>query len=154
MAPGDGSGGDFLIRDAVYEDVPDLVDLGIRFISEGKYRDKIATNPEALAQMMFSLIENPYGLLLVLEKDGRLIGMFGAIATLSPYSGEPVAMELFWYVAPESRGGGVRLLRRAEQWAREVGAKKMIGVSHTKKVGKFLKRYGYLPMEEHFLKVL
>lgn len=144
-----------MIRDAAYEDVPDLVDLGIRFIESGKYRDKIKPNPEALAQMMFGLIDNPYGLLTVLEAaKGRNIGMFGAMATLSPYSGEPVAMELFWYVEPESRGGGVRLLRHAENWARELGCKQFIAVSHTKKVSRFLKKSKFLGMEEHFVKVL
>lgn len=143
-----------MIRAAVYEDVPDLVVMGLRFIESGKYRDKIASNPDALAHMMLGLIDNPYGLLLVLEKGERLIGMFGAVATLSPYSAEPVAMELYWYVEPESRGGGVRLLRAAEQWARDVGAVKMIGVSHTKKVTSFLRRLGYQSMETHLIRSL
>lgn len=154
MAPGDGSGGDFLIRNAVYEDVPDLVDLGIRFISEGKYRDKITPNPEILAHQMFGLIDNPYGLLTVLEKAGRSIGMFGAMAIASPYDGAPTALEFYWYVEPESRSGGVRLLRHAENWARELGVKRFIAVSHTKKVTKFLKRLGYQAMEENLVKAL
>lgn len=143
-----------MIREAAYEDVPDLVDLGIRFIESGKYRDKIKPNPEALAQMMFGLIDNPYGLLTVLEAKGRTIGMFGAMATLSPYSGEPVAMELFWYVAPESRGGGVRLLRHAENWARELEIKRFIAVAHTKKVVQFLKRAGYEALEQQLIRNL
>jgi GNAT superfamily N-acetyltransferase len=143
-----------VIREATYDDVPDLVELGVRFIETGKYRDKIATNPEALAHMMMGLINNPYGLLLILEKDSRIIGMFGAVATLSPYSAEPVVMELFWYVAPESRGGGVRLLRKAENWAREIGAHKMIAVSHTSKVTRFIKKLGYQAMETHLVKAL
>ncbi len=143
-----------MIREAAYEDVPDLVDLGIRFIESGKYRDKIKPNPEALAQMMFGLIDNPYGLLTVLEAKGRTIGMFGAMATLSPYSGEPVAMELFWYVEPESRGGGVRLLRHAENWARGLGIERFIAVSHTKKVTSFLRRLGYEALESQLIRKL
>ena len=84
----------------------------------------------------------------------RIIGMLGAFGTLSPYSAEPVAMELFWYVEPESRGGGVRMMRAAEQWAREIGATKFISVSHTKKVTKFLRRAGYDDMETHLIRNL
>lgn len=141
-----------MIRDAVYEDVADLVELGIRFIESGKYKGKLTVDPETLANTMFALIDSPQGLLLVNEKGGRRIGMFGGIISFSPFSGEQVAMELFWYVEPESRGDGVRLLRRAEQWAKSLGVSKFINVSPTKKVDHFLRRMKYTALETHFIK--
>ena len=43
--------------------------------------------------------------------------MIGLLLFENPITGEPTVSELFWWVEPEARGSGVRLLKRAEQWA-------------------------------------
>ena len=52
--------------------------------------------------------------------DGEtVVGMIGGMAYPEPYSGDLVAQEFFWYVRDGHRGGGIRLYRAFEAWARE-----------------------------------
>lgn len=143
-----------MIRTATLADVPRLVELGTRWISEGPYAGHITPRAESMAKLATGLIEADHGLVLVYESDGRTLGMIGAIATFHPYSGDPVMSEMFWYVEPESRGGGVRLLKAAEDWARSHGILDSIMISPSPKVSAFYRRLGYERLEEQFIKRL
>lgn len=143
-----------MIREARHTDIPRLVDLGLRFMRESGYDRHLAPSRQAQADLARNLIEAPHGLVLVDERDGRLAGMIGAIATLHPHSGEPVMSELFWYVEPGARGTGVRLLRQVEEWARENGVLKSIVVAPNDHVADFYRRMGYARLEQQFIKAL
>ena len=86
---------------------------------------------------------------IVLETGGRVVGMIGLAVLPHFMSGELVASELFWWVEPEARRGtgGVRLLRRAESWARSTQAVRMQMIAPTAHVAKFYQALGYVPME-------
>lgn len=88
-------------------------------------------------------------------------GMLAAMAF--PYyfnSAVLTAQELFWWVDPEVRGHGIagELLREAENWAREKGAKTMQMISLAEldgeAIGRMYERHGYVPLERSYLKVL
>jgi GNAT superfamily N-acetyltransferase len=143
-----------VIREATLADVPRLVDLGIRWIGEGPYAAHITPSAEAMAKLAAGLIEADHGLILVYERAGRILGMIGVIATFHPYSGSPVMSEMFWYVEPESRGVGVRLLRAAEEWGRSHSIVDSIMISPSPKVSAFYERLGYKPLETQFIKAL
>jgi GNAT superfamily N-acetyltransferase len=143
-----------VIREATIADVPRLVDMGVRFIEGGAYGWHITPNREAMAKLAENLISVDHGHVIIYEQNGAAIGMIGVIATHHPYSGEPVMSEMFWYVEPEHRGAGVRLLRAAEDWAREHGIRDSIMISPSPKVSAFYQRLGYEPLEEQFIKRL
>lgn len=143
-----------MIRPATHDDVPALVELGIRFMRESGYSRSLTINPEAQAGLAAMLIEAPNGLVLADEREGEITGMIGVIATQHPHSGDPVMSELFWYVMPRARGGGVRLLAAAEDWARSHGIRKSIVVSPNRQVSALYKRLGYAPLELQFIKDL
>jgi GNAT superfamily N-acetyltransferase len=143
-----------MIRTAIPEDIPRLVELGLRFMHESGYSQRLGVNPEAQANLAAMLIEAPNGLVLVEERGGEITGMIGVIATVHPHSGDAVMSELFWYVLPRARGGGVRLLLAAEDWARSLGIAKSIVVSPNKAVSALYKRLGYQPLELQFIKDL
>lgn len=137
-----------MIRKAVKVDVEIMVEMGMRFISETSYKDRIMKNPAHLCVTLHGLIGIEDGLLLVSESSGLVNGAIGAVIYDHPLSGERVASELFWWVNPESRGShGPRLLKAAEAWAISRGARKMQMVAPNEHVEKFYNRIGYERVE-------
>ena len=67
-----------------------------------------------------------------------------------------VASEFFWYVKPEHRGGGIRLLKAFEKWAREQGADRIIMTHLADSMPEGLKklyiRLGYEELETNYIK--
>jgi len=143
-----------MIREAVAADIPRLVEMGRRFIRESSYRGRIAINGNALKRLMVRLIETPASAVFVSELDGRVIGMVGVHLYGHPMSEELVAGEAFWWVEPEARGGGLKLLRRAESWAKNMGAVHMQVIAPNDRVARAYKARGYDKLEEHYQRSL
>jgi GNAT superfamily N-acetyltransferase len=144
-----------MIRPATPADVPDLVDLGVRHLSE-TYAGRITPDRGMMAATARALIAAEHGLLLVDDRGGVVAGMLGVAVTRHPYSGEPVMSELFWYASPGARGGGVRLLKAAEAWARAMGVRHaiMIAPAIDERLASFYRRLDYIPLETQFIKAL
>lgn len=143
-----------MIRPAVLKDIPDLIRMGEEFHSLTPYRESLSPiDPDRAGKLLEDLIAHENGCVLVLETD-RLIGMIGLFVYPHAFTGEMVAGELFWWVTPETRGSGVKLLRRAESWAKEQGAKRFHMVAPNDHVGRFYRRLGFKSMEEHYQKDL
>nr|QBM02657.1 hypothetical protein [uncultured archaeon] len=144
-----------MIRAATLADVPQLVELGVRFMLESGYARHLSIDRHAQAQLATDLIQAAHGVLLVYERAGKIVGMLGAIATHHPHSGDSVMSELFWYVAPDARGAGVRLLQEAEHWAISRGITKSLVVApEGAPVGSLYIRMGYRPLETQYIKDL
>lgn len=144
-----------MIRRARLTDIPALVELGMRFMHESGYAAHLTANPNAHAELAERLITDVSGLVLVDERESEIVGMLGAIATVHPHSGDRVMAELFWYVAPDARGSGVRLLQEAEHWAITNGVRKSIVVApEGSSVDLLYVRMGYKPLERQFIKDL
>jgi len=143
-----------VIRPATMEDVPALVAMGRQFAQTEMYRDVLRENPEQMAIVAGNLIGHESGAILVLERDGILVGMIGLVCTLHFLSGEMYAGEVFWWVTPGQRGDGVRLLRAAESWAIEHGAKALQMIAPTERVGQFYDRMGFTRTEISYQKEL
>lgn len=137
-----------VVRAAVVADVPRIVEMGCRFLDETEYATRLARNPAQMATFVTWLIQQPTGTALFLEERGpHLIGMFGIQTFVHPLSGEQYAAELFWWVDSDARGHGLRLLRRAEQWAAEQGAVKLQMIAPTARVCRLYDRLGYQQIE-------
>lgn len=140
-----------MIRQATVSDVPDLVTMGLRFMRETSYRGQMAENPAQIAAFIASLIETPAaGTVFVSERAGLVTGTIVLLRFVHPFSGEVVVSELAWWVNPEARGDGVKLLKRAEAWAVEVGAAVMQMIAPTPQVAALYARLGYTRLEEAF----
>lgn len=144
-----------MIREATLADVPQLVELGVRFMLESGYARHLSVDRHAQAQLATDLIQAAHGLVLVYERAGQIVGMLGALATHHPHSGDSVMSELFWYVVPECRGVGVRLLQEAEHWAIARGITKSLVVApEGAPVASLYIRMSYKPLERQFIKDL
>ncbi len=143
-----------MIRRATLEDRARLIEMGQRFVAETPYAGLITIDPERLAVTVGSLLENPHAAVFVSGSDATLTGMIALLAYDHPFSGERTAFEVVWWVEPEARGDGVRLLRAAEGWARDQGIKKMQMVAPDARVGGFYQRMGYSPVETSYQRSL
>ena len=142
------------IREAVLEDVPRLVELGAKFINGSHYKKHIPINLEKTQASLETLIQIPSGVIFVSETRGRLEGMIGLLGSMHMFSDEPTYTEMFWFVDPKKRGSGIRLLKHAEKWAKEQGAKRLFMIAPTKKVGKTYTRLKYQKLETFYIKRL
>jgi GNAT superfamily N-acetyltransferase len=143
-----------MIRRALPEDMDRLIAMGQRFVEETSYRDLIRIDPRRLADTIFNVVTSPDGAVFISGSDATVTGMIAMVAYDHPYSGDRTAFELVWWVEPEARGEGVRLLRAAEQWAREVGALRIQMVAPDERVGTLYQRLGYAPVETSYQRSL
>src|SRR5437762_11638475 len=102
-----------MIREAREADLGRLVEMGQRFLRESSYKTHLSDNPEQMRKLAKDLTER--NSVLVAEEDGQLIGMLGFLVYPHFLSGDLTVGEVFWYVEPEHRGAGVRLLRETEK---------------------------------------
>lgn len=143
-----------MIRPATRADIPDIIDLGERHWRESRYGRWMEPNRAVMAELARALVATPDGLVLVDEREGAIVGMIGVAVTAHIYSGEPVMSELFWYAPPERRGSGVRLLKRAEAWAKAKGVKHSAMIAPDERVAAFYERMGYAALEINYIKPL
>ena len=138
-----------MIRLALHGDIPRAVAMGRRFIAETSYRGGMADNPDRLAETAARLIDGEDSALFVADESDTIIGMIGVYTYTHPYSGERFATELFWWVDPEKRGTGVRLLRAAEAWARTQGVRSLqvVAPRSNERLGAIYERLGYTRLE-------
>lgn len=136
------------IRPATLEDLPWLVDQGVAFLSTTGYAAALPPAPAAIARTMTALVESPEAAVLVLEDAaGARQGAIGLMLSVHLWTGERYAGELFWWVTPGARGGGLRLLRAGERWAQDRGARFLQMVAPTAQVGRVYERFGYAWLE-------
>jgi GNAT superfamily N-acetyltransferase len=141
-----------MIRAATADDVPRLVEMGRRFRSETGYAKVLAENPAKMAELATQLAAT--GGLLVSERNGALVGMLGYVIYPHFISGETTCNEAFWWVEPEHRGEGVKLLREAEKRAKEAGAKNMAMIAPNDRVANLYRRMGYEFVESAYQRTL
>lgn len=144
-----------VIREATIADIPALVAMGQRFLTESDYSRVLRNNPAQMRVLCEQLLANPDGVIFVHEDaSGALTGMIGMLIFAHHLSAERVAGEMFWWVNPESRGSGRSLLRRVEQWATEHDAVKLQMISPSDQSGAFYARFGYAPIEIAYQKAV
>jgi GNAT superfamily N-acetyltransferase len=142
------------IREATMDDIPVLVSMGQQFRASSAYAAHLPENTTQMAAIAKRLIASPEGLVLVATRDGQIVGTIGVLLYPHHFSGLPTAGELWFWVTPEHRGYGVRLVRRAEQWAQRQGATTMQMIAPTPEVGTLYRRLGYTALEVAYTKEL
>jgi len=128
--------------------------MGTRFLTENVYTGKVPVNPQAMTRTLQLLLASDVGAVFVSEADGVVTGMIGLLVFEHPITGARTATELFWWVDPEHRGQGVRLLTRGEQWAATAGAQYVHMIAPTPAVGHLYERLGYDFLESSYQKAI
>lgn len=129
-----------------------MVEMGQRFHEETAYKKHLPSNPEQMSKIGHQLLA--MNGLLVSEREGLVVGMIGYVVFDHFLSGEKVSGEVFWWVEPEHRGEGIKLMREAEKRSLAAGAKKMQMIAPTDQVGAVYQRMGYEFVETAYQKTL
>jgi GNAT superfamily N-acetyltransferase len=138
-----------MIREATADDRERIVEMGMSFAVVSEYNETVAAKPGVIGETIDRMLASPDGVILVAEIEGVVMGMIGMVAYEHPYSGDRTAQEMFWWVDPSTRGSsiGIKLLRAAEVWAKERGAKAMQMVAPNASVASLYSRLGYRRLE-------
>lgn len=148
-----------MIRPATPDDAEAMLRMGRAFHEEAGYAEQFAFVPDDFAAALDAMADA--GLLLVAEKDGKVIGMAGADAAPMLFNRSiRIGREVFWYIQPDQRNGvGRALLPALELAAKSFGATIFDVVAEDQgKRGEALARLyraaGYSPVESVFRKRL
>lgn len=141
-----------MIRAAVEADVPRLIEMGERFHRESHYSKHLAPNAAQFDVLARKIVAD--GGVLVIDRDGELVGMIGYFIFPHFLSAEIIAGEVFWWIEPGCRGEGRELLKAAESRAKTAGAQKMQMIAPNPRVGKLYERAGYSYVESAYQKTL
>lgn len=148
------------IRPATAADLPAILAMGERFHAEAGWGDIVDFVPADCLGTLQHLLDNPGGILLVMESAGEVVGMAGGLAHPFYFNhAHRTGQELFFYVAPNARQGlGSALLNALEDSAREIGCTSwaMIAVDRLRPaaIGRLYERRGYRAAEHSYIKRL
>lgn len=144
------------IRTATRADVPRLVEMGVRFLTEQPFPFG-APNPARMERTAQALIDGTgeASVMFVAEKDSVLVGMLGMALIHNWMTGDLTASELCWWVEPEHRGGtGLALLARTRAWASDHGATVLQMIAPTEDIAALYERLGFVKLETHYARAL
>lgn len=148
-----------LIREAVADDLPRLLEMGRAFFGSTGYARIVPFDDESTGKTLTTLIQEPSGVLLVAESECGLVGMVGGMVYPFYFNlGHVTGQEFFWYMEPDSRHSkiGQRLMAAFEQHLQQAGAQSitMIALDSLRPdaVGAIYRRAGYIPSEHSYIK--
>lgn len=143
-----------MVRLAVLEDLPLLLELSKDFYFESGYKGSLEFDSDSMSATLTNLIEQD-----CILTDGETGLIAYVVFPMFFNHSEMVAQELMWYVKKDARksGVGVTLLKRAEQECKSKGAKIMIMLyldSLGENVANLYKSLGYEKRETSLMRVL
>lgn len=92
--------------------------------------------------------------ILVIEADGAIAGVIALALQYNFLTSRVSCTKLIWLVDDRYRGHGIRLLKAAEKWASDHGAKEIIVGSMDKPTSELMKKMNFKPTELLFRKEL
>ena len=143
-----------IIRKGKYEDFDNCTDIIKEFVSESLCEYGMIFSPERIRIMFDACLEHS----LVAEIDNRVIGVIAGFPGENLVDGTPIFQEAIWYVLPDYRRYGIKLLKEFEKLIKEKGFNRMViaqmGNLKFDKLRHFYERIGYTMMEVQYIKEL
>jgi GNAT superfamily N-acetyltransferase len=143
-----------MIRTAqTYADVRMVAEYMKQFEQATEY---VKVDVEYTSSAYWDLVQDGVATLFIMEESGQMIGGLGAIKYPDLHDGKMMAVESFWFVAPEHRGKGLKLFATFEEWALQEGCKKLAMIhmvdSYPDILEKLYMRKGYKLVEKHYVR--
>lgn len=145
-----------MLRLAVPEDTPILLEMAKKFISVSPY-SKYPVIDEKILELIHQCLDYTKNIIFVYTTDmGLPVGMLAATTNEFLFNRNRTASEMVWWVEPSYRGRGGTVLKAAfEHWARHVSAEYAhMSSLDTPLVNRYLTRSGYTKTECTFIKEL
>jgi len=140
-----------MIRKATMEDYDTCYHLAELFAGSTK---ATGIDYEVFKKTWKGLVDT--GVIFRLEKDNEIAGDLEAITYQCVFDRMFKGGEVFWFVHPDKRGGGIQLLEAFEKWAEEQGCKRRevcyLTDSMPEVVKKVFENRGYVESEVHYMK--
>lgn len=137
-----------MIRPATLEDIPTMLALGRVMHQESIYAP-YDFDDDKVIEMFTALISTQFGIALVAEQEGVVIGGFIGVVQKHWFGNDTQASDIALFIAPEHRGGrtGLMLIKAYVQAALNKGAKQVLlanstGVQ-TDRVAKLFESFGF-----------
>ena len=140
-----------MIRQALQTDKDKILELAERFFSDrlndlGYYFDPVAA-PKHFDIMFDSTIS------LVYEKDDEILGCIFGIISANYFCRGKTCQEIAWFVKPEHRGVGVKLLSKFEDMAKSNGCDSISMIAlEDDRVNQFYLKNKYRPQQHTYIK--
>lgn len=121
-----------MIRNATLQDIPALVALGWLMHEESIYAP-YSYDPNKVTEMIEALVTTRFGIALVAEIDGKVIGGFIGTVVEHWFGHDTVASDLALFIDPEHRAGstGLKLIKKYIETAREKNASQIMLANST-----------------------
>jgi len=134
-----------------------LLELFKGFHAETQEQYGIPMDTETLRERITQVITDHVG--WVAESKGRIVGVLGGVVTSMMFDKHTKAfIETAWYVAPEARRYGLRMMKVAEEYCLNFKIDRMIighmDVEDREKYEKVYARKGFKLFEQHYIKEL
>ncbi len=147
-----------MIREAVADDIPRLVEMGQAFFTVMGMLEPITFDGETFSRALEALIEGDDGAVFVADED-EVIGFIGGMVFPLFFNARHLTgQEMFWWVDEDRRKGGAGrdLCTALEEWARGKGAGSftMVALESLRPVAvaAIYERVGYKLTEYHFVR--
>ncbi len=148
-----------IIRPAIIEDIPSLVERGEMFYNEVPISQYLPYDKACIEQNAAVLIGSNDAFVYVAETpDGKIAGFIsGCMMSYYWNNNDRMAHQLAFYMHPDYRGlGAFRLLTAFEEWGKSKGAKLIVSGAKKNKaystMNKMLTRRGYFELESVYMK--
>jgi GNAT superfamily N-acetyltransferase len=136
-----------------YEDVRMVAEYMKQFEQATEY---VKVDVDYTSGAYWDLIQDGIATFFIMEDDGKMIGGLGAVKYPDLHDGKMMAVESFWFVAPENRGKGMSLFNAFETWAINEGCKKLAMIhmvdSYPEILERLYVRKGYKLIEKHYVR--
>ena len=137
-----------MIRRAVLDDIPRLLEMGARFAAKSNIAKSVGYDPATMARTFEALIANDHPIFI--SESGAI----GATLIEHPFNASHVvAQEMFWWSEGKD---GLALMDALESYCQE-RAHSLIMIAleaiRPEAVGRLYERKGFAPLERSFVKV-
>lgn len=144
-----------IIRDAVVEDVPFIVEEGIKFLKLHPANLNKDIDEEYLFQLVTTLVTNH--VVLIATDGGKQLGMIMGLIAPNLFNPSYIGLqEIAWWVKEESRNttAALKLFKAFEIRAKELEVDfiTMTTTSYTPTLEKLYKKNKYIPVETVYIK--
>lgn len=149
------------VREAVVEDIPDIVTMAEEFFKLSPYSSVSSYMPLKASETLTDAINNPEATTLVVTVNNLPVGFLMALKHPSMWSDDVMAVETVFWVEPSLRNLGLGSLLKAKylNWClnNQVSIYALgntLGMDTTEQIDNTMKKNGFLPAEAIYIKAV